>query len=222
LTSLPLFDVERFRAEPRRLSVVREVTWPTLVLGSTQGMELVARQRVKERGIDVVRRRGGGGSVFLGPGDHLWVDAWIPRDDPLWVGDVSAAAVWAGEWWMAALQAIGLGGFDLHTGRAVPGELGELVCFAGRGPGEVLHLGRKVMGLSQWRSREGALFSTCAYLHWDPLPLTELIHVDDPVRAGLVQDLRTMVMGVGDLDPSISHLEALRDSLLSSFGTWGG
>ena len=69
----------------------------------------------------------------------------------------------------------GLRGFDTHSGRSVPGELGELVCFAGRGPGEVFHGGRKLVGLSQWRSRQGALFSSCAYLHWDPDPLLDLL-----------------------------------------------
>jgi lipoate-protein ligase A len=221
LRSSPLFDVERFRQEPTRLAVPREVTQPTLVLGSTQPVELVARQRVKERGIAVLRRRGGGGGVLLQPGDHVWVDAWIPRDDPLWNPDVSAAAAWVGDWWMAALAGLGLDGFDAHAGRAVPGALGELVCFAGKGPGEVFHHGRKVMGLSQWRSREGALFSACAYEHWDPVPLVDLVHVDDSVRSELVRDLAPMAVGLGDLDPGPAHVAPLRDALVSSFLRWG-
>jgi lipoate-protein ligase A len=221
LRSSPLFDVERFRQEPKRIAVPREVTRPTLVLGSTQPVELVARQRVEERGIEVLRRRGGGGGVLLHPADHVWVDAWIPRDDPLWSPDVSGAAAWAGAWWSAALGSLGLSGFEVHAGRAAPGELGELVCFAGKGPGEVFHYGRKVMGLSQWRSREGALFSACAYEHWDPAPLVELVHVDEPTRAGLVSDLAPMAVGLGDLDPSTAHLGPLRDALLSTFPRWG-
>ena len=153
------------------MAVVREVSRPTLVLGSTQPTELVGRDAMRERGVELARRRGGGGAVYLEPGDQLWVDAWIPRDDPLWLLDVSVAAEWVGAWWMTALAALGQHGFDVHTGRSVPGELGELVCFAGRGPGEVFHGARKVVGLSQWRAREGALFSSCAYLHWDPAPL---------------------------------------------------
>jgi lipoate-protein ligase A len=202
--------------------VTRAVVRPTLVLGSTQRVELVARLRVKERGVDVVRRRGGGGSVFLQPGDHVWIDAWVPRDDPLWQVDVSAASAWAGAWWIDALHTCGLDGFEVHRGRAQPGELGELVCFAGRGPGEVFHRGRKVTGLSQWRGREGALFSTCAYAHWDPEPLIDLVHVDDAVRAGLVRDLRPIVVGVGDLArPDGVDLGRLQQALLASFPTWG-
>ena len=42
---------------------------------------------------------------------------------------------------------------------------------------------RKVMGVSQWRGKEGALFHTCAYTHWDPRPLVELFEPAG-VRAG--------------------------------------
>jgi lipoate---protein ligase len=201
--------------------VAREVDGPTLVLGSTQPVEVVARAAVAARGVDVVRRRGGGGSVYLEPGSQLWFDAWIPRDDPLWTVDVTVASTWAGEWWMAALGALGLDGFETHRGRAAPGELGELVCFAGRGPGEVFHQGRKVTGLSQWRSREGALFSTCAYWRWDPAPLIDLLGVEGPVRAGMRRDLPASVVGVGDLRGGDgSGLDRLRDELATSFPTW--
>ena len=91
---------------------------------------------------------------------------------------------------MEALAGVGQQGFDVHRGRSVPGDLGDLVCFAGRGPGEVFAGGRKVVGLSQWRSREGALFSSCAYLRWDPAPLLAVMDVDgDEARAELARDL---------------------------------
>ena len=131
----------------------------------------------------LARRRGGGGAVYLEPGDPLWLDAWVPRDDPLWRFDVTQAAAWVGEWWVDALSGLGLGAFEVHGGRVVPGALGELVCFAGRGPGEVFHRGRKVVGLSQWRAREGALFSSCAYGRWDPVPMLGLLDTDDETAA---------------------------------------
>jgi lipoate---protein ligase len=220
LLSSPLFDVEPFRSEPRRLVVAREVEHPTLVLGSTQRAELVDRLTVRARGVSVVRRRGGGGSVYLEPGDHLWLDAWIPRDDPLWTPDVGVAASWVGTWWASALGTFGLRGFDVHAGRSVPGEQGELVCFAGRGPGEVFSGGRKVTGLSQWRCREGALFSSCAYARWDPVPLVDLLVVDESVRDGLIRDLLPAVVGVSDLSPAVTDLARLRDALLTSFPDW--
>jgi lipoate-protein ligase A len=216
-----LFDVEEFRAEPRRVAVAREVSRPTLVLGSTQPTELVGPSAMRERGVELARRRGGGGAVYLGPGEQLWLDAWIPRDDPLWVRDVSVAAEWIGAWWMEALAGAGQHGFEVHTGRSVPGELGDLVCFAGRGPGEVFRGAAKVVGLSQWRAREGALFSSCAYLRWDPVPLLALLHVDEDGRTELARDLRPMAAGLAELDPPVAGLERVRELLLGSFSGFG-
>jgi lipoate-protein ligase A len=215
-----LFDVERFREEPERVVVVREVEHPTLVLGSTQPTELVAGPELRRLGVEMARRRGGGGAVSLRPGDHLWTDAWIPRGDPLWVPDVSLAAEWVGAWWTTALARLGAGGLSLHTGRSVPGELGELVCFAGRGPGEVLHSGRKVVGVSQWRSREGALFSSCAYHRWNPVGLMDLIDVEDMERATIVAELSSAAVGLGELEPAVDDLARLRDLLVGSFPDW--
>jgi lipoate-protein ligase A len=216
-TSQPLFDVEQFRSEPRRLALAREVARPTLVLGSTQPAELVDPVALRRHSAELARRRGGGGAVYLEPGRQLWMDAWIPRDDPLWVLDVSVAAEWVGAWWTDALARLGQHGFDTHTGRSVPGGLGELVCFAGRGPGEVFHRGRKLVGLSQWRSREGALFSSCAYLRWDPDPLLGLLHVDEHARDELGRDLKPPAVGLRELEPPVEDLGRVRDELLGSF-----
>ena len=226
-----LFDVEQFRAEPRRLAVARDVPGPTLVLGSTQPTELVGRVAMRERGVQLARRRGGGGAVYLGPGEQLWLDAWIPRDDPLWVLDVSAAAEWVGAWWMEALADVGSESgsgpgpgqpdFDVHAGRSVPGDLGDLVCFAGRGPGEVFRGASKVVGLSQWRAREGALFSSCAYLRWDPVPMLALMDVDDQARDELTRDLAPVAVGLAELDPPTSDLDRVREALLGLFSGFG-
>lgn len=198
------------------MALVREVRGPVLVLGSTQPTDLVGAVAMRERDVELIRRRGGGGAVYLEPGSQLWVDAWVPRDDPLWQVDVASAAEWVGAWWMDALSTLGLLGFDVHTGRSVPGELGELVCFAGRGPGEVFYRGHKVVGLSQWRAREGALFSSCAYLRWDPTPLLELLAVDERARTVLARDLIPVALGLADLEPPVVDLGGVGDRLLAS------
>jgi lipoate-protein ligase A len=218
--------VERFRPERRRVAVVREVAHPTLVLGSTQPTDLVSPDTLRERSVELVRRRGGGGAVYLEPGAFLWVDAWIPRDDVLWAHDVSVAAEWVGRWWIAALAGVGsgdaaAGALSVHTGRSAPGSFGDLVCFAGRGPGEVFFDDRKIVGLSQWRSREGALFSSCAYLEWDAAPLLELLSFDDPTRSELAGELRDVAAGVGALSPSVSELAWLRERLVGAFPAIG-
>jgi lipoate-protein ligase A len=221
------FDVEQFRSLPGRHAVARQVAHPTVVLGSTQRAEVVDAGRARERGVAIVRRRGGGGAVLLRPGDQLWIEVWIPRHDPLWEPDVGVAAEWVGAWWSDALGTVGAGDGVVHRGRAVPGPHGALACFSGRGPGEVFLAERKVMGISQWRSREGSLFHTCAYAHWDPHPLIDLLDVDPPTREGLRRDLPRAAVGL--FDPAAApgpaagaaSLPLLQRTLLTTFATWG-
>jgi lipoate-protein ligase A len=226
-----LADVEQFRGLTRRQAVVRRVDHPTVVLGSTQREDVLDPDAVRAGGVEVVRRRGGGGAVLLRPGDHLWVDAWIPRHDPLWRVDVSEAAHWAGEWWRAALASSGVGGCAVHRGGASPGPFGRAVCFSGRGPGEVFLGEAKVMGLSQWRSREGALFHTCAYTRWEAGPLVGLLDLDEPTRAVWAEELALSAVGLVDLigagsgtgtaNAAESALGSVAQALLSTFPHWG-
>ena len=94
---------------------------------------------------------------------------------------------------------LGTGVYVVHEGRAEPGRHGALVCFSGKGPGEVFVGDRKVMGVSQWRGREGALFHTCAYTHWDPRPLVELLNVAGSSPEELVADLAGAAIGLDEL-----------------------
>jgi lipoate-protein ligase A len=197
-----------------------------LVLGSTQPADLVSPDALRERSVELVRRRGGGGAVYLEPGGFLWVDAWIPRDDVLWAHDVSLAADWVGRWWIDALAGAGSGvaaegALSVHSGRSAPGSWGDLVCFAGRGPGEVFFDDRKIVGLSQWRSREGALFSSCAYLEWDAAPLLDLLSFDDAARSELADGLLDVAVGVGALSPSVTGLAEVRARLVGAFPAIG-
>jgi lipoate-protein ligase A len=191
-----------------------------LVLGSTQRDGVVDATRAQARGVDVARRRSGGGSVLLQPADHLWVDAWVPRDDPLWVTDIASSASWAGAWWRDALESQGVVDCEVHQRRADPGPHGALVCFAGRGPGEVFTGGRKIVGLSQWRSREGALFMMCVYTRWDPAPLVEVLDLTVAARQALAEDIAGVAAGMADVLDGAPDLRALGDTLLSSFAGW--
>lgn len=158
--------------------VVRSVDRPILVLGSTQAATVVDLPRLRHAGVELVRRRSGGGAVLLGPGAQVWVDMWVPRDDSLWSDEPRRSAERVGEWWAASLS-LGLspgdGRVTVHRGPAVPGPAGDLVCFAGVGAGEVLVDGRKLVGLAQWRSRQGALVHGCAYRAWDPAGIAGLL-----------------------------------------------
>ena len=142
---------------------------------------------VETAGIDVVRRRSGGGAVHLEPGGTLWVDVVVPRGDDVWDDDVGRATFWLGEAWAIAVGA----GAAVHRGPMVRTEWSDLVCFAGLGPGEVTIDDRKVVGISQRRTREAARFQCVAYERWDPRPLAQHLPID--------ADLEAMGGGVGPL-----------------------
>ena len=40
----------------------------------------------------LVRPRSGGGLVILRPGEHVWIDLVVGRDDPWWSDDVSRSS----------------------------------------------------------------------------------------------------------------------------------
>jgi lipoate-protein ligase A len=141
---------------------------PAVVLGSTQAEADVDRPAAGRLGVDVVRRRSGGGAVLLEPGDVAWIDVVVPRGDPLWHDDVAVAAEWLGEAWAAAVADLGVAGGAVHRGGLACGRLGSVVCFDGTGPGEVAVDGEKVVGISQRRTRAGARFQCSVPLAWRP------------------------------------------------------
>ena len=65
----------------------------------------------------------------------------------------------------------------------------SLVCFAGLGPGEVMVAGRKAVGLSQRRSREGARFQSALLHRWEPHRLLALLALSGGERATAGADL---------------------------------
>ncbi|HEX2192237.1 MAG TPA: hypothetical protein VHH09_03510 [Acidimicrobiales bacterium] len=156
---------------------VVEVTGRAVVLGSTQRDDVVDAGAAAAAGLDVVRRRSGGGAVLVGPGELVWVDAFVPSGDPLWAADVGHAAHWLGSAWVGALAACGVEA-SWHGGGLVAAPWSRLVCFAGLGPGEVCVGRAKVVGVSQRRTREGALFSSAALLRWDPAALLAVLALD--------------------------------------------
>ncbi len=157
-----LYDYAAIRGLERPTMFVAHATRATLVLGSSQRTEVLNASAVASTPLR--RRRGGGGLVLLRPKD-LWIDWWIPATDPRWSGDLRASSVLVGTWWQAALRAIGTTAI-VHEGPLENEPALRVVCFAGRGPGEVFVDGRKVVGLTQWRVREGLFVSTV--LHAEP------------------------------------------------------
>jgi lipoate-protein ligase A len=171
-----------------RTAWVFAVERAALVLGSTQSDSIVDHVAADSLGADIVRRRSGGGAVWLDPGGTVWVDVLLPRGDPLWDDDVGRAAHWLGEVWAAAIADNPNATGDVpqvHRDGMVCSSMSGRVCFAGLGPGEVTVGGRKAVGISQRRTRAGARFQCVAYERWDAGPLLATLELPEGAAAGL-------------------------------------
>lgn len=139
---------------------------PAIVLGSSQQENVIDVDGAHYAGFDVFTRRTGGGAVLV-DNTALWVDVMLPRDHQLWTDDVSASMLWLGESWARVLTQLSpVTTFVVHRGPMVRSVVSDAVCFAGRAPGEVSVGEKKIVGISQRRSREGARFQCVVYSHW--------------------------------------------------------
>jgi lipoate-protein ligase A len=194
---------------PRRSVWVLDVVRPALVLGSTQDERVVDRRTADALGIEVVRRRSGGGAVLLVPGEVAWLDVIVPVGDPLWDDDVGRSSQWLGGVWQDVLRDRGIDGTEVHSGPLACGPLGRLVCFCAIGPGEVTRGERKLVGISQRRTRAGARFQCAVYVHWDAGLLQPLLRLDDPSTQYVEQSALGVGIPAADLIASfLRHLPA--------------
>jgi lipoate-protein ligase A len=207
------FDVERFRRLERRSVVVQRIGAPALVLGSRQSPDLVDLERARAAGVAVVRRRSGGGAVLVGPQDPIWLDVWLPATDPLWRDDVGRATEWVGRWWASVLAALGGRDLRVHQGPPICSRWSDWVCFAGVGSGEVSAGSAKVVGIAQWRSRQGSLFHVAAYRRWDP-SLVDLFDLPLDVRTAMRAELAGVATGVDDVVRAPLGYDALVEALV--------
>lgn len=143
--------------------------------------------------IQVVTRRSGGGAVRLAPGEQLWVDVVVPVGDPLHSDDIRVAAHRMGDAWSAAL------GSHTSTWRSgvTDPSASAIACFAGVGPGEVTLHGRKLVGISQRRTRHWSRFQCVAYHRW--VPEETLRSLGIPGGSEVARALRGSVAVLGDL-----------------------
>lgn len=191
-TIAPATAFAKVQVRPRTMWV-QQVTHPLLVLGS--GQSEVVPLGVSVAGHEVVRRRTGGAAVWL-DANLWWADVSITRNDVLWSDDVGHAFQWLGRVMAAAIGTLlddasvcerdaTAPRLRVHEGPLITTAWSRVVCFAGLGPGEVTADGRKLVGLSQRRTREGAVFQVGVLLRWEPATWCGLLHVPN----GVLDDL---------------------------------
>lgn len=192
-----------------------------LVIGSSQSDGDVDVVAARSRGITVHRRRTGGGAVWVHPEDSIWIDVTIPRDDPLWIDDVGMSMLWLGRAWADALQPhVGESELVVYPGPFRADRWGAVVCFAGVAPGEVLvgwpggadgseALGKKLVGISQRRGRDGARFQCVVYRLWRPDQWIGLLK--DPAARSAAMDLAVQTVTAAPalvIDSLVSRLNS--------------
>jgi lipoate-protein ligase A len=186
--------------EVPRVAICR-ATGSAVVLGSTQPAGIVDPGRAEAAGLEVVRRRSGGGAVLVTPDDPVWIDVWLPAGHALWRTDVGRAFDWLGDVWVRSLATCGVEGLTAHrSGYVSCTRWSSSVCFGGVGTGEVVTAdGRKVVGLAQRRNRQGAWFHGACIVRWDPAPLVDVLAMDPEEREAAVDGLAGAVVGVEEL-----------------------
>jgi lipoate-protein ligase A len=142
------------------------VSSPAIILGSTQQESDVDVTVAADLNLDVVRRRSGGGAVYVHPTESVWIDVTIPKDDPLFVDDVTSSMLWLGDVFVTALQPFVRA--QTYRGSFDAGQDGRSVCFASTSPGEVFADDAKLVGISQRRGRDGARLQCVLYRSWQP------------------------------------------------------
>jgi len=199
-----LFDYEELRATELATMFVAQVARPVLVLGSSQSDDVLDPSKLASTTLR--RRRGGGGLVLLRPSD-LWVDWWLPAGEPRWSPDVRVSSIRAGAWWASALSERTTSRVVVHDGPLEGALAHRVVCFAGRGPGEVFIDGQKAVGLTQWRVRQGVLVSTVLRAE----PTTDVLGYLREVPDGLRSVLDDEALGSLDVGDAEALVETLRE-----------
>lgn len=141
-----------------------DVETPALILGSTQSIDDVDTTTAAALGLDIVRRRSGGGAVYVHPTESVWIDVTISKDDPLWVDDVTESMLWLGDAFVRAVAP--WVDARVHRGAFDAGTDGRAVCFSSTSPGEVFVDDAKLVGISQRRGRYGARLQCVVYRKW--------------------------------------------------------
>lgn len=192
-----------------------EVERAAVVLGSTQRDDAVDRLAALTAGVEVAKRRSGGGAVLLEPGGAIWIDVILPAHDRRWEHDVGRSFAWLGQAWVRVLRELGIHDAEVHDGPLLRRPWSDQVCFAGLGPGEVTVGDRKVVGISQRRTRAGARFQCALLQEWDPTLLLQVLALSDEERAQATVDLADAGHGIGPVDP-FHVVQLLRTSVAAA------
>ncbi len=193
VTEIVVGSAVDFHARPLPTDPHPHIWWFTpkqsaLVLGSTQDLSVVNSTECRKRGIEIVKRHSGGGAVLLSSETTVWIDVVLPATHELSVSDIGQAPLWLGKLFQQVLIDLGVADLTLHETAMEKTDWSTLICFAGRGPGEVFTSnGHKVVGISQRRTREWVRFQIVVSLAWRPEIFLALLNAPKPNLEDILQ-----------------------------------
>lgn len=164
VTEIVVGSAVDFHARPLPTDPHPHIWWftPThsaLVLGSTQDRSVVNSTECLKRGIEIVKRRSGGGAVLLSSETTVWIDVVLPATHELSVSDIGQAPLWLGKLFQRVLIDLGVTDLILHETAMEKTDWSTLICFAGRGQEKSL----RTMGARSSASVSAELASGCAF-----------------------------------------------------------
>lgn len=204
------FHARAFADAPRSLWIPKLSPSPTLVLGSSQKADTVNAEVLVRNEVQLASRRSGGGAVLVSSEDLVWFDVVLPTTDPLWTPDVGRSFDWIGLACQRALAEIGVSA-ELHTGPLQHSHWSRRVCFAGLGPGELTLAGKKLVGMSQRRTRAAARIQVAILRRWDGARHASFLALDGHEQERAATDLENVATGI-DHSPN-QILNAIQEQL---------
>ena len=204
------FHARAFDTAERSLWVPQLSAEPTLVLGSSQSANDVDHDALRSAGIGLTSRRSGGGAVLVSFDDLVWFDIVLPSTDPLWDADVGRSFDWLGTACQRALRSLDVE-TERHTGSLVSNEWSRKICFASLGPGELTVDGKKLVGMSQRRTRQASRIQVAILRRWDGEQHAQFLDVPGADRARAAADLEHAAFGIPHSPTEI--MDAVTDEL---------
>jgi len=170
--------VEQQRIRQTLASEINTPSWlltrynsPAIILGASQRPDEQQLARAVSQGVELVRRKSGGGAVMAGA-EMLSVSVFVPSDHPISKGSTVKAYHWMGELWQKVFASYGLysrlpsADEIVQSNQRAKSLATDWACYAAVAHGELLdQQGRKLLGVAQIRSRYGCVLTCGLYLH---------------------------------------------------------
>ncbi len=182
-----------------------------LVLGFSQRPDILNSEQVGALGMPIYHRRAGGTAVLVGP-TLLSLDVVLPPNHPFILDDLVESYRWFGEYWVCALQLLGVSTrtvspTEAHAQRDLRKQpqtrdyelLMNRACYGSLSPYEVVSEQRKVVGFDMIRRRWGTLLQAGILLHWDTTILASLLAHDEQEYFLLHHGLQQRAVGLDTL-----------------------